>query len=183
MKYNKNKNGNAFGSDALFARPFYGRYAYMSSMKGFIFLVIALLSNPISAFDYESYSSRSFREVIEHHEKDFDAKIDIGISAIPFKYKANVIFSKKLRKISRGRLEFIKKWAKSLGQTDNFINSYQHEFLIIENGFEIWLPMQEQVLPFMGKELIEGKEFEIYFFFAGIDHGHLFFLGTEFKVK
>tara|TARA_B100000768_G_scaffold175123_1_gene186171 strand:+ start:91 stop:522 length:432 start_codon:yes stop_codon:yes gene_type:complete len=140
-----------------------------------------LVSLSANAFDFDSYTGSSLDKIIEQHEDDFGEDFDIGISGIAFKYKITALFTKNLRAVSDERKSFLKHWATSLGQDNSFIAKYQHEFLIEASGYKIWLPMQESVLPFMGEELIEGQEFEIYFVLAGIDHGEWVFLGTEFQ--
>ena len=71
--------------------------------------------------------------------------------------------------------------ALSLGQSKEFTDSYKYEFLIQEGDTEIWVPMQEQVLPYMAEELTIGKSFEVYYILAGINKGDWLFLGTEFQ--
>ncbi len=60
------------------------------------------------------------------------------------------------------------------------IELYKHEFLVREGGEDLWIPVQEQLLPYMGTELKVGEEFALYIVLAGTVKGKWVFLATEF---
>lgn len=148
-----------------------------------IALFLALFSTQLFAFDYSSYAQKSFSNAINTHKGDFVGDADIWISGVAFKYSAKIAFTKELREISPSRREFLDNWRKALGQDKSFTDLYQHEFLVKEGETEIWLPMQESVLPYMGEELKVGQEFVVYYLLTGLDHGEWVFLGTEFQAE
>ena len=159
----------------------------MSHVARIALLSLACLTVFAQDFDFASYSERTFGEVIDAHAQDFsvdaDFAINVAISAIPFKYKSKVRFSRVLREIPQERLAVIKGWGASLQQPADFVESYRREFLVDDDGMEIWLPMQEQILPFMGNELAAGDEFYVYYVVAGKYQNQWIFLGTEFQTQ
>ena len=149
--------------------------------------LLACMSAFAQDFDYASYTEKTFSEVIDTHTQDFTVDADIAIeravSAIPFKYRSKIQFSRVLRDIPQERLDFIKGWGVSLQQPVDFVETYRREFLIEVDGMEIWLPMQEQILPFMGNELVVGDEFYVFYVVAGKYQDQWIFLGTEFQAR
>lgn len=152
-------------------------------MRKILILSILILYQPVMAFDYKSYIETSFKKILSTHKGDFDSDIDIGISAVTFKYNSKIKFTNKFRELSKTRKIFLSQWAKALGHPIKFIEQYKSEFLVKSGQVEIWIPMQEQVIPYMNKEIITNQEFNLYYIFVGAKKGKLVFLGTEFKVK
>ena len=152
-------------------------------MRQILILTILILCQPVMAFDYNSYKETSFDKVLSTHARDFDSDIDIGISAVAFKYNSKIKFTNKFRKLSKTRKIFLSQWIKALGQPKEFIEQYKSEFLVKSGQLETWIPMQEQVIPYMNKEIIPKQEFNLYYIFVGAKKGKLVFLGTEFKAK
>lgn len=152
-------------------------------MRNILALTFIFLCQPIMAFDYKSYTETSFEKVISTHENDFESDIDIGISAYTFKYKSKIQFSNKFRALTGARKIFLHQWVKALGQSKEFVEQYKSEFLVKKSEFEIWIPMQEQVIPYMNKEITPNQEFYLYYIYVGAKKGELVFLATEFKVE
>ena len=152
------------------------------TMKKTLFLIITIVSQSAYAFDYKSYKEVSFEKAINTHKEAVGSSVDIAISAAVFKYKSKVIFTNKFRKITDKRKQFLQYWAKALRQHE-FIKNYKSEILIKNGEKEMWVPMQDQVIPFMSKEIEIDEKFYLYHLFAGSNMGKWVFLGTEFRVK
>lgn len=151
-------------------------------MKKYLLVITLLFSQAANAFDYKSYNVSSFEDIIAEHQSDFGSDVDVGISAISFKNKTKVTFTNKFRKITATRKQFLQYWAKSLKQAE-FIKHYESEYLVKNGDFELWIPIQKQVLPYMNKELKVGQEFYLYHIFAGTNKGKWIFLSTEFQTR
>lgn len=152
-------------------------------MKRFISLLLTFLALNSYAFDYQSYRATPLVEALKEHQEDHEEKADIIINGSVSKYSSNVIFTKKLRKIGEPRKGYIRSWAKSLGISREVADLYQHEFLVTDGKIEIWVPMQEPVLPHMGKELTTDFPFILYYIYAGKQQDEIILLGTEFQAK
>lgn len=148
---------------------------------------IILLSTSVSLageFDYSAYEPSSVPEIIEEHRDIFFKEgemVDFHFSAILFKYRITVEFTKKLREIKPEKKLFVEKWVKSFKYDPAFIDVYKHELLIQVDGTDYWIPIQEQLLPYMGNELVVGSKFDLYIIFVGTVKDKWMFLATEFN--
>ncbi len=98
-----------------------------------------------------------------------------------FKYRIRVPFTNESREIGPEKIKFIEMWVNALVRIPELIKLYKHEILIKSEDKDYWIPMQEQVLPYMNKELKIGKQFDLYIILAGTIKDEWVFLATEFK--
>jgi hypothetical protein len=139
-------------------------------MKHFIIiaLLIVLLALPAYAQnDWHTYPRRAMSEIVEQHSADTGhKKSDILISADPFPSKTVAVYTGKHRPAAGRTADFIKLWATTRGVPQNAAKLTE-EYLFKEKDKEYWMPVVSHLAPFLEKELKEGSEVMIYYFFLG----------------
>lgn len=155
------------------------------SKLALIFLSFCALTPCVNAeFDNRSYTKADFSAIKAEHGEVFFGKMkdtDYNISAVTFKYRIPVTFSRQLRKISSDNKQVLDAWGESLRVKKEFLDLYHNEFKIKFGKETYWIPVQETLLPDMGNELNEGDEFELYVLLIGSTKDKFVFLTTEFK--
>lgn len=153
--------------------------------KIYIALILSLILAPVYAeFDFDAYPSTTFSDIKARHSDDLRKarrESDYTISAVTFKYSLLVIFSKELREITPDNKTVIAAWQNALRVPDDFVNRYRHEFKVVFGKETYWIPVQEELLPQMGSELLPGDKFELYVIVIGAIKNRLVFLMTQFK--
>jgi hypothetical protein len=145
--------------------------------------ILFVFAMPSEAFDKSAYIPSSMPQIInENKDVLLMEGVDYSISAALFKYRITVSFTKELREINADTKTLIEMWAKSLNRKP-YADMYKHEFLVQIDGVDYWIPMQEQVLPYMGNELEIGDNFTLYIVLIGAVKGNWVFLATEFEAK
>lgn len=74
--------------------------------------------------------------------------------------KARVTYMGEYRPTSEESESFISDWLKSLGHSED-ASVYAAEFLFIEDGRKYWLPVQNNVVPYLLKELKGGENVDL----------------------
>jgi len=139
-------------------------------MKHFIFIALltALLVLPAYAQnDWHTYPRRAMSELVEQHSAGTGQKPpDFLISADPFPSKTVAVYTGKHRPAAGRTADFIKLWATSRGVPQNAAKLAE-EYLFKEKDKEYWMPVVSKLVPYLEKELKEGDEVMIYYFFLG----------------
>lgn len=95
-----------------------------------------------------------------------------GWSLYPYPaYQVKMINLNSCREISKSRAFLLSKWSDSF-MTENkdlFISMYKHECLFSEGTDEYWMPIQEQLIPFLEDEVAEGEEATFYLRWIGVN--------------
>lgn len=133
----------------------------------FIALLTALLSLPAYAQnDWHTYPRRAISEIVVQHSVETGRKPDFLISADPFPSKTVAVYTGKHRPVAGRTADFIKLWATTRGVPQNAAKLTE-EYLFKEKDKEYWMPVVSKLVPFLEKELKEGDEVMIYYFFLG----------------
>ncbi len=159
-------------------------------MRNFLASVIAVFAvasaATSAAFDYSAYKPSSIQGIISEHHDTFlkDAEeIDYSFSGVVFKYRVAVEYTGKLRDMDSDKKFFLDQWVKSVQYDSAFVDLYKREMLVREDGEDHWIPVQEQLLPYMEDELAEGSKFHLYVAFIGTSKGKWVFLATDFDAR
>jgi hypothetical protein len=132
-----------------------------------IALLIALLALPAYAQnDWHTYPRRAMSELVDQHSAEKGQKSDMLISADPFPSKTVAVYTGKHRPVAGRTADFIKLWAISRGVPQNAAKLAE-EYLFKEKDKEYWMPAVSKLVPYLEKELKEGDEAMIYYFFLG----------------
>lgn len=153
--------------------------------KIYILFIISFITSPTYAeFDFNAYQITTFVDIKASHTDDLlkaSQKSNYVVSAASFKYNLPITFTQELRKITGDNKTVIKAWQQTLRVPDNFVNLYQYEFKAVFGKETYWIPVQDELLPSMGAELLSGDKFELYVLLIGAIKNKLVFLTTEFK--
>lgn len=148
-------------------------------------LSLCILTQQANAeFDPRSYTKSDFSAIkAKHGEVFFDQMKDTAynISAVTFKYRLPVTFSRQLRKISHNNRQVLEAWGESLRVKKEFMDLYHNEFKIQFGKETYWVPVQELLLTDMANELHKDDEFELYILLIGSSKDRFVFLATEFR--
>ena len=130
-------------------------------------LVFTLSPGLYAQSDWDSYRARSIADLIQEHSGGEYKKSDIIISADPFPSKTVATYTGKHRPVSEYTKNFIHLWVQTRNVPPENADMLIEEYLFKEKGKEYWIPVLKQLAPFFDKELKEGDEITIYYFFLG----------------
>ena len=83
------------------------------------------------------------------------------------KVKIDVVFLGSSRPVAAYRKAFLVDWAKGIKLDSNFPALFKTEFLFSEGKARYWLPVQEQLAPYLNKELRPGDAVTLFVGWAG----------------
>lgn len=132
-----------------------------------LFLILAFALPSFAQNDWHTYPARTIAELISSHSGEALRKADLIISANPFPSKTKVTYTGKSRQIGKRTKDFIKLWVQTRNVPAGNADMLAEEFLFREQNEEYWIPVIKALVPFFGKELKEGDEIVIYYFFLG----------------
>jgi hypothetical protein len=140
-------------------------------MKQVLYTLFLILTFAIPSFaqknDWHTYPVRTIAEIINSHSGEVSQKADFIISANPFPSKTKAAYTGKSRPIGKRTKDFIKLWVQTRNVPASNADMLVEEFLFREQNKEYWIPVTKTLVPFFGKELKEGDEIVIYYFFLG----------------
>lgn len=130
-------------------------------------LILILSFGLYGQTDWHTYPVRSIAELINQHSGEESSRGDIIISANPFPSKTTVIYTGKSRPISQETKNFISLWTATRNVPPENADMLVEEFLFKEKNKEYWIPVLKKMTPVFKRELKEGDEIIIYYFFLG----------------
>ena len=131
------------------------------------FLILMFAIPSFAQKDWHTYPARTIAELINSHSGEASQKADLIISANPFPSKTIATYTGKSRPIGKRTKDFIKLWVQTRNVPAGNADMLIEEFLFREQNKEYWIPVIKTLVPFFGKELKEGDEIVIYYFFLG----------------
>lgn len=81
--------------------------------------------------------------------------------------RARVTYTGTSRPIAIGKQRLISAYMETNG-TPQFANKFPTEWRFVENGVEFWLPVQDVLIPYFGKELHKGDSVELFVELIGL---------------
>jgi|GEM_PF-3034994 len=139
-------------------------------MKQILYTFFLILTFALPSFaqnDWHTYPARTLAELISSHSGEASQQADIIISANPFPSKTKATYTGKSRPIGKRTKDFIKLWVQTRNVPAANADMLVEEFLFREQNKEYWIPVIKTLVPFFGKEVKEGDEIVIYYFFLG----------------
>jgi hypothetical protein len=139
-------------------------------MKHLFRAIIFLVGFSISSYaqsDWHTYPVRTIADIIEAHSGDGSHKSDLIVSADPFPSKTEVTYTGKRRPVGEYTKFFINLWAETRNLPPENANMLVEEYLFREKNKEYWIPVLKPLAPSFDRELKEGDEIQIYYFFLG----------------
>jgi hypothetical protein len=121
-------------------------------------------------FPWEEFKPRTLQEIVSM-EGDVDRRDqkenNIVFHANILSSRVRVTYTGTSRPISSMKREMIRSWAKMLGNTEEYVEQYESEFLFTEESKEYWLPVQKKVSSYFDKELKKEDVIDLYLVRAG----------------
>lgn len=139
-------------------------------IKHLIQATLLLVILPVGSYaqsDWHTYPVRTIANIIEVHSGEVSRKTDMIVSADPFPSKTLVTYTGKRRPVSEYTKYFINLWVQTRNVPPENASMLVEEYLFVEKGKEHWVPVLKTLTPFFDKELKEGDEIQIYYFFLG----------------
>lgn len=130
-------------------------------------LILILSSSLFAQTDWHTYPVRSIAELINQHSGKTSDSGDIIISGNPFPSKTTVIYTGKSRPVSQDTKNFISLWVATRNVPPENADMLVEEFLFKEKNKEYWIPVLKTMTPVFRRELKEGDEIIVYYFFLG----------------
>lgn len=140
-------------------------------------------------FNYASYTKSTLQEIVaeeqNHHSLDLAAakkQADyIQLECRVSKYRVPCSYSNVQRPISEKKKNVIKMWMETLKIDPKLASLYQHEIQVTESANVHWIPIQEQLFPFINKELVKNDRIELFIILIGNVETEYVFIATEFE--
>jgi hypothetical protein len=136
-----------------------------------------------TGFDVAAYRRATIPQILEKHKTAECRRTkprESIYSIYGHKYRIVTHFSRELRPLGAETREFLAHYGKSVRWNSDVVEMYQNEFLVQEQGKDYWVPVQEHLIPAMGKELKQGQRFELYLVLVGSIDNRCLFIATEF---
>jgi len=142
-------------------------------------------------FDYSKYHPSKLTDIAKEHDKSLEldsknappGKAFICIEAAPNAIRVKAEFCNEFRTPSEEHMKMVKSWLKALGH-EKYIGLFQHEVKLREDDIEYWLPIQEQLIPFLQREINTGEIAEFYIVYYGAyNFDHVFVINEFQKVQ
>ena len=130
-------------------------------------LILTFAIPSLAQNDWHTYPVRTIAELINSHSGEASQKADLIISANPFPSKTKATYTGKSRPIGRRTKDLIKLWVQTRDVPAGNEDMLVEEFLFREQNNEYWIPVIKTLAPFFRKEVKEGDEIVIYYFFLG----------------
>jgi molybdopterin converting factor small subunit len=131
-------------------------------------LFLATLSvNSYAQSDWNTYPVRPIADIIQTHSVEASKKVDLIVSADPFPSKTVVTYTGRHRPVGEYTNYFISLWVQTRNVPPENANMLVEEYLFREKDKEYWMPVHKLLAPHFEKELKEGDEVTIYYFFLG----------------
>lgn len=139
-------------------------------------------------FDYAAYTQTTLQYIIAEeqnhsHEQSEDEKhagyirLECGV----FKYQVPCCYSNILRPISEKKKNVIMLWMETLKIDLKLASLYLQEIQVTEGMRVHWIPIQEQIIPHINKELVKNDTIELFIIFIGKAESEFVFIATEFE--
>lgn len=133
----------------------------------FLFLTLVFTLQINAQDDWHTYPVRSIEEIVSLNPPESGKNSEIIISGNPFPSKTTAVYLGKRRKIDELTRDFIKIWTQTRNVPAENADLLAEEMLFKANGKEYWIPVITRVSPFFDKQIKEGEEITIYYFFLG----------------
>ena len=154
-----------------------------------IAMFVVLPSAWSGEFNHASYTQTTLQDIIaeeqNHHSLDqAEAKkyADyIQLECRVSKYLVSCCYSNIRRPVSEKTKNVIKLWMETLKIDPKLASLYQHEIQVTEGTSVHWIPMQEQLFPFITKELVKNDTIELFIILIGKVASEFVFIATEFE--
>jgi len=154
-----------------------------------IAMFVVLPASWSGEFNYASYTKTTLQDIIaeeqNHHSFDQVAAKkqanDIQLECRVSKYQVPCSYSDIQRPISEKKKNVIKMWMETLKIDPKLASLYQHEIQVTEGTRTYWIPVQEQLFPFMNKELVKNDTIGLFILLIGKVESEHVFIATEFE--
>jgi len=94
--------------------------------------------------------------------------------------KSEVVYKDSIRPIDNITKEVITDWMTEVIMDSSSVDLFKHELLVYQNKVPLWIPVQEQLIPFFKEELIKNDVINIYVTVAGATKYRVIFTINEF---
>jgi len=152
-----------------------------------IAMFVVLPASWSGEFNYASYTQTTLQDIITEEQNysyvQADANKDadrIQLEGRVSKYRVSCRYSTIRRPISEKKKNAIKLWMEAL-QIDPKLASYQQEIRVSEGSRDHWIPIQEQLFPYINQELVNNDTIELFIIFIGKVGSEFVFIATEFE--
>lgn len=136
------------------------------------------VSQGIAQSNWDAYEPRTFKEIIstiaeksiknpDVHIRDDKKGFSIFLSYNSFQSRIKGIYTASSRKVSDKRREVISIWLKTLGKPKELLDLFEDEYLFTEDKVEYWLPVQNKVASYFGKELKKSDTVTLFVVWLG----------------
>jgi len=161
----------------------------MSKLLIFGIAMFAFLSASWSGeFNHALYTQTTLQDIIteeqNHHSYDqAEAKTPADGNQLECrvsKYRVPCCYTNVQRPISEKKKTIIKLWMETLKIDPKLASLYQQEIQVTEGTRTHWIPIQEQLFPFINKELVKNDPVELFILLIGTIKSDFVFIATEF---
>jgi hypothetical protein len=136
-------------------------------------------------FNYDRYKGATLSTIIDTRPELVPSDLSgITIAAANLAYRVGVIYGDSTRAIDSLSKQVINYWITTIAKVEFKDSMYQREALFYEKNISFWIPIQDQLLPFMKKELLRGEYLYLYLtVYGGTPKGIVFSINEFEKIE
>ncbi len=144
------------------------------------------------SFQYDAYTSSVLSDVAKDYDRIIDedwAKVPSGkdfvlIEARPAPIKVKLVFCNEVRPLTKEHRQIVQGWLTSKGAATVYKDLFQKEIRVREDQIDYWLPIQDQLIPYLRKEIQTNEMAEFYItYFGAYNHDHVFVIHEFQKIR
>ncbi len=134
------------------------------------FSLLTHIPSPALAFDYSAYKPSSLKEIGDITRKAEEIyQYEGGFDFYTERLRVRVCLSEYPQKISRGAEKLLELYFKSRGLNQDHLRLYTDQLNLEKGGYSFVFVFQNQLIPFLRKEVKQGDEVDLYVLFGIYD--------------
>jgi hypothetical protein len=143
-------------------------------MKGWLLIIffslLVHITTPALGFDYSAYKPSSLREIGDITRKAEETyKYEGGFDFYTERLRVRVCLSEYPQKISIGPEKLLELYFKTRGLNQDHLKLYTDQLNLEKGGYSFVLVFQNQLIPFLRKEVKQGDDVDLYVLFGIYD--------------
>ena len=115
---------------------------------------------------WDDYIPRTFQSVIDQHAESARST-DFLFTGDNFPSRATVTYTGQKRTLPAKRAEFVVKYFKNVLHQPEHAALFKSEILVREGARELWVPIQESLLPSLSSEVAAGGQVTLFAIWLG----------------
>jgi hypothetical protein len=153
-----------------------------------IMMCLFLSAGWSAEFNGASYTQTTLQDILteeQNHSSDrAEARQHADCIQLEYKvskYRVSCCYTSIRRPISEKKKNVIRLWMETLSIDPVLTSLYRHEIQVTDGAKVHWIPIQEQLFPYINQELARNDKVDLFLIFIGKVSSEFVFIATEFE--